>query len=209
MSDARPDPAAPAPPTSLRQAASSAGLLVVVLAILAWSRFLQSGPPEHRPAASPPPVPSLSTAAPPEGFASLEREPQVEPEPPTATPTPPPTVPSPAPAPAVEPPRDPALAALADRAAADVARIGRKRGGWTLQVSRHCSTPLVQEKLRRHGSANDFFLLPAEHGDKACFVVCWGTYADRASATKGASKVPAALKGDGKPFAKAIAEVLP
>lgn len=200
MSDARPDPAAPAPPTSLRQAASSAGLLVVVLVILAWSRFLQSGPPEHRPAPAPPPIPSLSAASVPEGFASLEPVPAQAP-----APDPVPVLPPPAP----EPERDPALVALAERAAADLGRIQAKRGGFTVQVSRHCQASLVQEKVRRHGAAKEFFLIPAEQADRACFVVCWGTYADRAAASKAAAKVPAALKGDGKPFAKSVAEVLP
>ena len=192
MSDARPDPAAPPPATSLRQAASSAGLLVVVLAVLLGSRMMQSGPPEHRPATKPPPLPSLSSALPPEGFAPLER------------------VPEPPPAPAArEPEPDAALVALAERATADAARLAQRRSGWTVQVSRHCSTALVQEKLRRHGAAKEFLLVPAEHGERACFVVCWGTYADRAAAAKGIASVPAALKGDGKPFARAVAEVLP
>ena len=205
MSDARPEPAAPAPPTSLRQAASSAGLLVVVLVILAWSRFLQSGPPEHRPADNPPPLPSLSSPSPPEGFASLERVPSGEPEPiPGGNPV--------VAAPPALPPRadrDPALASLADRATSDVGRLTKKRGSFTLQVSRHCSTALVHDKLRRHANAKDFFLLPAEEGERACFVVCWGTYPDRASAAKAVARVPAELKGDGKPFPKAVAEVLP
>lgn len=192
MSDARPDPAAPPPATSLRQAVSSAGLLVVVLAILLGSRLLRSGPPEHRPAPKPPPLPSLSSSVTLEGFASLER---------VVDPAPAPPVPKPEP--------DAALVALAERAAADAARLAGRKGGWTVQVSRHCSTALVQEKLRRHGGAKELLLVPAEQDDRACFIVCWGTYADRQAATRAAATVPAALKGDGKPFAKSIAEVLP
>ena len=193
MSDARPEPAAPAPPTSLRQAASSAGLLVVVLAILLSSRWLRSGPPEHRPATDPPPMPSLSAVAAPEGFAQLERVAE----------------PPPSPAPTPEPAPDAALAALAQRAAADAGRLAKRTGGWTVQVSRHCSAPLVQDKLRRYGASRELLLIPSEQGDRACFVVCWGTYADRAAATKGIAAVPADLKGDGKPFARPIAEVMP
>ena len=104
---------------------------------------------------------------------------------------------------------DPTLPlALVERADDDIRRFEGSPDDWTLQVGAFCNADSVQSLLDRHGASNEFHLIPFASGERACFRVCWGRYADRASG--GQAELPVGLsRRDDPPRVRRIGEVLP
>jgi septal ring-binding cell division protein DamX len=169
----------------LREFASSALLLSAVGAILLAGLALRSEPPRERES------PSVEVATP------------VPAPPPVAPPQPPAAARATAPSPA-----EPDLAALAGRAADDLARIGRAHGSWTAQLLVGCKPGTVDRLVRLSGGASKLYVLPADVHGASCFRVCWGSYASAAAASA-ARDLPAPLHGADPVRAVLITKVLP
>ena len=181
----------------VREFASSALLLGAVATILLMGLALRSEPAREREIREPEPAAPATPA--PDASAAL---PQVEAAAPPAA-TPPPAAAMTAPLAA-----DPALAALAGRAAEDLTRIGRARGSWTAQLVVACKPETVDRLVRKSGGASKLYVLPADVHGAACFRVCWGSYAS-ASEAASAKDLPAPLRGAEGVRAVLVAKVLP
>jgi septal ring-binding cell division protein DamX len=194
-----------------RELAVSALLVGATVIILGAGGLLRSGPEREHPAsatvASSPPAVPVETAP---DFPPQPRAAGSAPE--TIAPMPaPPATPSPrgrpaASAPVVPPPGS--VGALARRAVADVARIGRARGRWTAQVLVACREDTVERLTGKVPAAAPLYLLPVEIRGEPCFRACWGDYPSRAEAGR-ARDLPAVLRG-GEPVRPVeIVKVLP
>lgn len=105
----------------------------------------------------------------------------------------PPSLPATETAPAyAEPGRD--ILELARRAHRDEQRLARSGGSWTLQFMMACDPANVVTPAKSLASEQDFYLLSKMHDDRACFRLCWGSFASRDLALA-ANDIPASLSG--------------
>ena len=180
----------------VREFASSALLLGAVAAILLMGLALRSEPVREREIREPEPAAPAALAT--------------TPAPAAPAPTPQVQAASPPPAAAVTAPpaTDPALAALAGRAAEDLTRIGRAHGSWTAQLVVACKPETVDRLVRQSRGASKLYVLPAEVHGAPCFRVCWGSYAS-ASEAASAKDLPAPLRGAEGVRAVLVSKVLP
>ncbi len=108
------------------------------------------------------------------------------------------------------PPEPPGAAeSLAERARTDVARLSRFPDRYTAQLAVACRLSNVERLLRESRGSSSFYVLPAVVAGRACFRICWGTYASREEAAR-AADLPGALRAaEPRPRAVRVAEVLP
>lgn len=206
----------PAPP--LRQAksgGSSAGrniaFAVVGLVILAavgyagWFMFMKPGEepvpsavvsaPEPAPAADTVAAETAAEPAPPVAETVAETKvPSPEATKPPAETRATPAKPAPPPAPKPVPTTAPSSGRVAERARANVADA---RGvPYAVQFAILCQESSVENSMKVGGS--DFWFVPIEYQGRSCYRALWGRYASRADAERGATSIPASLRG-GKP----------
>jgi septal ring-binding cell division protein DamX len=182
----------------LREFASSALLLSAVAAILLAGLALRSEPARERE----PPAPEAARPVLPE---PAQPSPSAAPSapPPVGLPEPPASARVTAPS-----PEEPDLAALAARAADDLARIGRAPGTWTAQLVVACKPGTVDRLVRQARGASKLYVLPADVHGASCFRVCWGSYANAKDAAA-ARDLAAPLRGADPVRAVLITKVLP
>ena len=91
-----------------------------------------------------------------------------------------------------EPGRD--ILDLARRAHRDEQRLAGSGGTWTLQFMMACDPANVVPPAKSLASEQDFYLLSKMHDERACFRLCWGSFASRDLALA-ANGIPATLSG--------------
>ena len=97
---------------------------------------------------------------------------------------------------------------LAQRAAADLHRLGHASGEWTAQLGLFCDPARVRELFDQFGGQAPFHILPSDHRGQACFRICWGQYGTAAEA-KAARDLPQPLREIvPTPLPKPVDEVL-
>lgn len=193
--------------------AGAAVLGVSVLGIVALAGVLESGPdPEGKPA----PVAAAPAGRAGDGGPSLPDSPGWEAAPSRSEPVMPSDAAEtgvPAGARIAEPPAvaEPAAGAesLAERARTDLARLSRFPDRYTAQLAVACELSNAERLVRQSEGSSSFYLLPAVVGGRACFRICWGTYASPEEAAA-AADLPAALRAaEPRPRAVRVAKVLP
>lgn len=168
-------------------------LLIVVLGALLLGAILRQGPPaagaddaEEGAAVIQLEANRPEPAVPPQ--AAVE-SPPVDPPRADAAPLAPPA-PAGAPRPAAE--AGSPLAALADRAGADLRRLPRDEA-WMLQLAAICD-PANAERLVGQVERSELYLLPVEIRNRACFRVCWGPFDSRDHALAAVDDLPGAIR---------------
>jgi hypothetical protein len=182
--------------TDWRRSLSAGALVVAVLGVLLVAALMQTRPeadsqvelpePTHIEVGEtgPDPLPAEAVDAPP-GAEGTRKEVRIEP-PPAAD---------------LSRGSDP----LTRRTAADLRRLRKPGGVWTLQFASMCDPDRVTALLRSLETHERLYLVPA--GD--CYRIWWGRFATREAALS-ARGVPAELTGMGdSPFPRVIAESLP
>ena len=107
---------------------------------------------------------------------------------------------------AVAPPSG--LAALADRAAADVRRMPRDEA-WMLQAAAICDAASV-ERLVAQVDDSGLHVLPVEIQDRACFRICWGPFDSRERALAATGRLPAPIRSlSDAPQPRTVASLIP
>lgn len=81
---------------------------------------------------------------------------------------------------------------LARRARRDEQRLARSGGAWTLQFMMACDPANVAPPAKSLAAERDFYLLSKMHDQRACFRLCWGSFASRDLALA-ANGIPAPL----------------
>jgi len=79
---------------------------------------------------------------------------------------------------------------------------------WTLQVLLACQPDTVRRAFRKVVDP-DLVVLPARLRGRACYRVCWRTFASERAAKEAVGEVPAHFRRDAKPIARTWGEILP
>lgn len=154
-----------------RRLVAATALFAAVAVILVLGAVLRTSAPDHAPPA--PPRASRVTAA--LGASAALDEPSalsggtLEPSPAESEP-------------ALEDSRPTAVHPLEKRAAGDRERLVRSGGSYTVQLMVACDPVNASRVVDAAGDVARLYVLPFTHDDKACYRVCWGSYATRQSA---------------------------
>jgi hypothetical protein len=93
---------------------------------------------------------------------------------------------------------------LDERVRRDTRRLGERGEAWTLQILVACDAGNVESILERLGRSDRAYVLPATIDGRACYRVCWDTFASHARAV-GPNDLPKDVLHDlGRPTPKEV-----
>jgi hypothetical protein len=159
-----------------RPLVASAGWWSAVVVPLAAASLLQTGP--EAPSRS---VPSPAPAAPVVRPQPLAEDLEVEIEPDPAAELGDPV------------PESAGVDELTERIANDLDRLVANGPGYTLQFAVVCDEANARVRLAGLADEPEFYLVAAQHDDRACFRLCWGVFESPERAKQAAAAAPPAL----------------